>query len=25
MPAWGDRLDDTQIKLLTVYVQSLGG
>ena len=25
MPAWGGRLDDTQIKLLTVYVQSLGG
>jgi len=25
MPAWGDRLDDTEIKLLTVYVQSLGG
>ena len=25
MPAWADRLDDVQIKLLTVYVQSLGG
>lgn len=25
MPAWTGRLDDTQIKLLTVYVQSLGG
>jgi cytochrome c oxidase cbb3-type subunit 3 len=24
MPAWKGRLDDTQIKLLTVYVQSLG-
>jgi cytochrome c oxidase cbb3-type subunit 3 len=24
MPAWKDRLDDAQIKLLTVYVQSLG-
>ena len=24
MPAWSGRLDDTQIKLLTVYVQSLG-
>jgi cytochrome c oxidase cbb3-type subunit 3 len=24
MPAWQDRLDDAQIKLLTVYVQSLG-
>ena len=25
MPAWKGRLDDDQIKLLTVYVQSLGG
>jgi len=25
MPAWSGRLDDTQIKLLTIYVQSLGG
>lgn len=25
MPAWGGRLDETQIKLLTLYVQSLGG
>jgi cytochrome c oxidase cbb3-type subunit 3 len=25
MPAWQERLDDVQIKLLTVYVQSLGG
>ncbi len=25
MPPWGGRLSDTQIKLLTVYVQSLGG
>ena len=25
MPAWKGRLEDTQIKLLTVYVQSLGG
>jgi cytochrome c oxidase cbb3-type subunit 3 len=25
MPAWKGRLDDAQIKLLTVYVQSLGG
>jgi cytochrome c oxidase cbb3-type subunit 3 len=25
MPAWEGRLDDVQIKLLTVYVQSLGG
>jgi cytochrome c oxidase cbb3-type subunit 3 len=25
MPAWKGRLDATQIKLLTVYVQSLGG
>ena len=25
MPAWSDRLDEAQIKLLTVYVQSLGG
>jgi cytochrome c oxidase cbb3-type subunit 3 len=25
MPAWEHRLDDVQIKLLTVYVQSLGG
>lgn len=25
MPGWSERLDDTQIKLLTVYVQSLGG
>lgn len=25
MPAWQGRLDDIQIKLLTVYVQSLGG
>ena len=24
MPAWKERLDDAQIKLLTVYVQSLG-
>ena len=24
MPAWGERLDDTQIKLLTLYVQGLG-
>ena len=24
MPAWSDRLDETQIKLLTVYVYSLG-
>ena len=24
MPAWKDRLDPAQIKLLTVYVQSLG-
>ncbi|HPG01701.1 MAG TPA: c-type cytochrome, partial [Rhodoblastus sp.] len=25
MPAWGDRLDPTTIKALTVYVHSLGG
>lgn len=25
MPAWEDRLDEEQIRLLTVYVQSLGG
>ncbi len=25
MPAWQDRLDETQIKLLTVYVHELGG
>jgi len=25
MPAWKDRLDETQIKLLTVYVHELGG
>ena len=25
MPAWGGRLDDTTIKMLTVYVHSLGG
>lgn len=25
MPAWGGRLDDTEIKLLTAYVNSLGG
>ena len=25
MPAWGERLDDTTIKMLTVYVHSLGG
>jgi cytochrome c oxidase cbb3-type subunit 3 len=25
MPAWSHRLDETQIKLLSVYVQSLGG
>lgn len=25
MPAWGERLDATTIKLLTVYVHSLGG
>lgn len=25
MPAWHDRLSDTQIKLLTVYVHELGG
>lgn len=25
MPAWKDRLSDTQIKLLTVYVHELGG
>ena len=25
MPAWKDRLDDTTIKALTVYVHSLGG
>lgn len=25
MPAWGDRLNDNEIKLLTVYVHELGG
>ena len=25
MPGWSDRLDETQIKLLSIYVQSLGG
>ncbi|MGD9507327.1 MAG: c-type cytochrome, partial [Geminicoccaceae bacterium] len=25
MPAWQDRLDDTTIKMLAVYVYSLGG
>ncbi|MEM8916818.1 MAG: cytochrome C oxidase Cbb3, partial [Pseudomonadota bacterium] len=25
MPAWQTRLDDTTIKMLTVYVHSLGG
>ena len=25
MPAWKDRLDETTIKALTVYVHSLGG
>lgn len=25
MPAWGDRLDEETIKMLTVYVHSLGG
>ena len=25
MPAWQGRLDDTSIKMLTVYVHSLGG
>jgi cytochrome c oxidase cbb3-type subunit 3 len=25
MPAWADRLDDTTIKMLTVYVHALGG
>ena len=25
MPAFGSRLDDTTIKMLTVYVNSLGG
>lgn len=25
MPAWGDRLDDTTIKALTVFVHTLGG
>jgi cytochrome c oxidase cbb3-type subunit III len=25
MPAWGGRLDDTTLKMLTVYVHSLGG
>ncbi len=25
MPGWAERLDDTQIKLLTVYVHQLGG
>jgi mono/diheme cytochrome c family protein len=25
MPAWNGRLDDTTIKALSVYVQSLGG
>ncbi len=25
MPAWSDRLDDTTIKMLTVYVHALGG
>jgi cytochrome c oxidase cbb3-type subunit 3 len=25
MPAWSGRLDETQIKLLSIYVQSLGG
>ena len=25
MPAWGDRLDAATIKMLTVYVHSLGG
>ena len=25
MPAWQGRLDDTTIKMLTVYVHSLGG
>ncbi|MDA8232908.1 MAG: cytochrome C oxidase Cbb3, partial [Magnetospirillum sp.] len=25
MPSWGRRLDPTTIKMLTVYVHSLGG
>ncbi len=25
MPAWNQRLDDTTIKALTVYVHTLGG
>ena len=25
MPSWGERLDPTTIKALTVYVHSLGG
>jgi len=25
MPAWGQRLDDATIKMLAVYVHSLGG
>lgn len=25
MPAWGGRLDEETIKMLTVYVHSLGG
>ena len=25
MPAWSDRLDAARIKMLTVYVHSLGG
>jgi len=25
MPAWSSRLDDTQIKVLTAYINSFGG
>jgi cytochrome c oxidase cbb3-type subunit 3 len=25
MPAWGERFDETTIKMLTLYVHSLGG